>query len=412
MAAKITQVSDIKEITLERMNEELFDPTLDFNEKALITNIRERLDAIPIANNSMTSDELRQIVVDYLKLSVSFQWVCDRYLAFSDKPAQTFYKGKLYGGIPYINTASGNLYRWLLYYNEETGVMDTTHLAEIPRLFGTACSGTAGWALHRVVNSAEISWTHSMNVIHGFVPVGPYRYDYSKPICWTKNPDGKRTLHYSCKKICKANGEQIMFESYAMALPADCFSSNGHVRLAGEKPVVVRNEDGTIDGEKSTVTLIEQGLYTVDSYHKRKTEDGTDYLIRGCDGKAFTFLELFNAGYLVHTFREFLGLDPVEDGKAEFIQKEAEEGAEPEPLMLEANYPSSDVFTSLKNEKGEEVHRHVKHACPHFVYRMKATDCLPVEALKEAREQEGFTVEVKAQLSTGVLYTVYSGPLS
>ena len=64
MAAKITQVSDIKEITLERMNEELFDPTLDFNEKALITNIRERLDAIPIANNSMTSDERRPRVIE------------------------------------------------------------------------------------------------------------------------------------------------------------------------------------------------------------------------------------------------------------------------------------------------------------------------------------------------------------
>ncbi|MBR3837144.1 MAG: hypothetical protein IKJ74_03275 [Clostridia bacterium] len=376
---------------------------------------RADLDAIPIANSSMTTDQLRQICIDYIKLSVSFQWLPDRDMALGDDKDtfRSFKEGNLEGGIPYINTASGNLYRILEYYDSETGILDCSFFGENPKLFGTACSGTAGWAWYRVVNSAEINWTHSMNVKHGFVPVGPYKYDHSFDIVWKSNPDGTRTTFYSWKDVCKENGKQVMYESYAMTLPADCYSSNGHVRMAIDKPVVVRNEDGTIDGEKSYVMQAEQGLYNTGEHHRRTTSDGTEYLIRGNDGRAFTFAELFKDGYVPHTFKEFLGTDPVEDGAASLDYTDA--SITPEALTkatLTANYSISDVFTVIRDAEGKEIAAYTKRMSNHFTKQVgmgKAT--LPATYLAPYVQKGGHTIEIRAQLSTGAIVTAYSGAL-
>ena len=359
----------------------------------------------------MTTDQLRQICVDYLQLSVSFQWTTDRYISFNGKPERTFYKGKLYGGIPYINTASGNLYRILEYYDEKTGHLDTSFFKDNPLLFGTACSGTASMALYRVVNSAELSWTHSMNVAHGFIPVGDYKYDHSLRQIWETGPDGKRIYFYNLKHICRDNGEQVMFESYAKALPADCFSSNGHVRLAVENPVVVRLEDGTIDGENSYAVLGEQGLYTKDARHKRTTSDGTAYLIRGTDRFCPTFKQLFDAGYVVHTFAEFLGTKPVERGTVSIGI--AEKAVTAEALCaatLKANFPISDIFTTVCDANGNEIYRHVYRSHPHFVRSIPMTKALCREELAALANGEN-TVEMKAQLANGEKLCCYSGTL-
>jgi len=379
---------------------------------------RADLDAIPIANSSMTTDQLRQICIDYIKLSVSFQWIPDRdmYVGTEEKghgSYQTFTEGNLEGGIPYINTASGNLYRILQYYDSETGILDCEYLSKNPKIFGTACSGTAGWAWYRVINSAEITWTHSMNVKHGFIPVGPYKYDHNFDIVWKSNPDGSRTTFYSWKDVCKENGKQVMFESYGMTLPADCFSSNGHVRMSTEKPVIVRNEDGTIDGEKSYVMLAEQGLYNTAEHHRRTTSDGTEYLIRGNDGRAFTFAELYSDGYVPHTFKEFLGTDPVEDGAVSIGITDATIS----PLAINAatltsNYPISDIFTVIRDAEGNEVGKYTKHTTNHFIKSLEMQGAtLPASILSQYAVKGGHTIEIKVQISTGALLTAYSGQI-
>lgn len=397
---------------IENFNTEMFGEDTEFNEKADVTNLRERLAAIPIATPDMTPDQLRQICVSYIKLSVSFQWVSDRYMSFDGKPERTFYKGKLYGGIPYINTASGNLYRILEYYDDETGVLDTSFFHENPKLFGTACSGTASTAWQRVINSVESSWTHSMNMAHGFIPVGPYEYDYSQKQIWEKNREtGKRDYFYNAKKVCQANGEQVMYESYALTKPADCYSSNGHVRLSIEVPSIFRKEDGTIDGEKSFVMLAEQGLFTKGDHHKRKTGDGTDYLIRGNDGGKFTFKELFDAGYLVHTFKEFLGLKKFTPSQIHLTEKEGSTDDTVLTDLVTCNYPISDLFIKVKNEKGEAVHESIYRVFPHYVRTVNLAKALPVNELRALEEKGPLTLEIEAQISTGEKKPVYCGPV-
>ncbi len=112
------------------------------------------IDALPVANSKMTSAELRQLCLDYFKLHLSFQWVPKRdipvystgstklfvkYLQnFVDPTVESFdkYTGKalkrdtIHEGIPYHNLSSGNIYRWMEYYDEKTGEMDLAGFIE------------------------------------------------------------------------------------------------------------------------------------------------------------------------------------------------------------------------------------------------------------------------------------------
>lgn len=376
----------------------------------------EKMASIPVAHSGMTTQQLRQLCVDYIKLSVSCQWVSDGtyYIVESDKknPEKNFTEGKLYGGIPYINMASGNLYRFMEYYNPATGILDSTGLLTTPDLFATACSGTAGWAWARVINSAEISWTHSINKKHGFVPVGPYVYDFDMDVIWEWGPDGEKIYHYDTKKICKENGAQTMFESYAQTHLADCYSRTGHVAMASSEPVIVRDADGNIDGEKSYIELAEQGQYTKAKFHKRVTSDGTEYRIRGNDGRPFTFQALYEAGYLVHTFEEFLGTDPVEDATVTIAHRAPSATAADLGLgSLIANYPISDVFTTVVDKDGKTVFQHVERTTDHFTKTVSAAKFIPVGALAAMSTEEGRRVSITAQMSTGAIVTVYEGAL-
>ena len=363
----------------------------------------------------MTSEELRQICVDYVKLSVSFQWLPSKgfeYRAASDQRAFVeFFQGKLHGGIPYINVASGNLYRIMEFYDTETGILDLEWLVENPDYFGTACSGTTGWGWARVVNSAVCMWTANLNASQGLVPVGPYTYDLS-------TERFGEDLKEDCKDIVKRNGSQVMYESYALSKKADCFVNNGHVRMNGEDPVVVRNPDGTIDGKKSYIVQVEQGLYTNGEQHKRVTSDGTEYVIQGNDGKKgdgsdyfFTFEELFKSGYLPHTFKEFLGTDPIEPGEAsigitdESIAVETLRGA-----LLTANYAISDVFFVLREPDGTLVSEHVVRMDRHYSKKVKLKDGLPMAPLW-MNQGKGYTISLEVQLGNGERVTAYSGIL-
>ncbi len=106
------------------------------------------IDAIPVADSSMTSDQLRQICLDYFNLHLSFQWVPSEDLPvyptgstklfleylqfytgssikeFDQYTGKAIKKGTIYAGIPYQNISTGNIYRWMEYYDETTGVMD------------------------------------------------------------------------------------------------------------------------------------------------------------------------------------------------------------------------------------------------------------------------------------------------
>lgn len=367
----------------------------------------ERVAAIPIADSTMTSDQLRQICIDYVKLSVSFQWVPNMDFSYkanqSDDPVR-FYEGKLHGGIPYINTASGNLYRMLEFYDVKTGILDVQYLSRNTKIFGTACSGTTGWGWNRVINSARCAWTQNLNAGNGLIPVGPYTYDLTITDYQIEGAE-------DCKDIAYRNGEQTMYESYAQSLAADCYVNNGHVRMNSEAPIVVRNEDNTINGEESYVMQVEQGLFVNHSNHDRVSADGTPYKVQGNEGYKRTFAELYKDGYLPHTFAEFLGTDPIEPATATIgIADGAATLAQLEEQTLSANYVISDIFISLFDQNGNKLFSYTTRMSNHFTREYALSGARPATYLR-GKDDGAHTVSISAQLGNGQIVTAFTGTL-
>ena len=82
------------------------------------------VESLPLASDTMSKDELRQLCLAYFELQLSFHWTPSR--SVTDYPStyanvkKTLDKGTVYGGIPYQSLGTGNLYRWLEYYDEAT----------------------------------------------------------------------------------------------------------------------------------------------------------------------------------------------------------------------------------------------------------------------------------------------------
>ena len=111
-----------------------------------------------------------------------------------------------------------------------------------------------------------------------------------------------------------------MFQSYANMKIADgliaVWEKNGHTMMCSVAPVVVYNEDGTIDGTKSTVKVHEQTRSYFRALEKEYNAAlGEDvYNIYGID-KPYTFAALYDKGYLPITVKELTDPAPVAEPK-------------------------------------------------------------------------------------------------
>ena len=336
------------------------------------TNLAQRLAEIPIARPGMTEQELRQICLDFIRLEVEAPFKLKNdftYHIASQKRDRKLLGGKVYGGLPYVSRGAGNLYRLAEIYDPETGELDrSSDIFENIRYFGNACSGAACMAWARVVTSAYLGYTMFLTEANGFLPVGPYRYGRENVTMLSKHdPNG-----YSCRMICDENGEQTMFESYALMKPADGVGCCGHVRMNSAVPTVVRNSDGTINGEESYTLMREQGCYPSHPNHIRIAPDGSHYLAQGAVDVKYTFRKLFDKDYIPFTFAEFQDPSRVEPARIRLA-------VEPElkDRVLTCNYPISDVFAELDGK------RYVYRNMEFFRKEVKLGDIFPEEALTQ-----------------------------
>ena len=332
-------------------------------------DLRAQLEAIPIANASMTEEQLRQICLDYIRLETEFPFKFREdfvYTVESQKRARRLLGGKIYGGMPYVTRGAGNLYRIAEIYDPATGELDaTSDLFDNIRLFGNACSGAASMAWARVVSSAYLGYTMFMTEANGFLPVGPYRYSKENVTQFIRTEGG-----YNCRTICQENGEQTMFESYAMMKPADGLVCNGHVRMNSVVPTVVRNADGTIDPDASFTYVREQVCYVGHRNHLRVAPDGSHYTAQGRVEYHNTFRQLLTEGYIPFTFAEFQDPTLVRPARIRLaVEPELKE------RVLSANYAISDVFAELDGK------RYVYRNMEFFRKEVKLGEIFPAEAL-------------------------------
>ncbi|MBQ4037410.1 MAG: hypothetical protein IJC84_04720 [Clostridia bacterium] len=361
-----------------------------------------KVEAIPKVSSEMTANEMRQMILDFAALELSFVWTPNSnwYLERYDHEYKV---GSYYGGIPYAGD-SGNVYKWLVYYDEETGVLDSKHIpGGGPQSIFFQCSSFAFSAWGRVSNSMTWEGTHNITEHTGIIKIGEYTtdsaiYDYHKQKRYTT-------------EICENNGEQAMFRSYAKLLPADGVANylpiGGHVLLIKEVQTV-KNTTG-IDGNESYVIFYEQSSARVWKTQK----NGVKYLAqRGIDRK-FTFKELFDKGYLPFGVKELYGLDPVEKAVAGMtLKKDTVSAEELCGASVTSNYAISTIHIDVTDKNGNTVYSNNSHVSGFPLLRTEyaLSNRFYPSGIKKF-EGQGCHVTVQIRVSTGHLLSAYEGNL-
>ncbi len=361
----------------------------------------EKIASFPIANSSMNEEELRNLCVEFFRFSQTFAWTPSEtwsYTIGSSTTAHYMTQGKVYGGFPYLHGA-GNVYRMLEYYDEETGEVDMAEAGKNQRFFGNFCSYGSAWGFSRVVNSASHQLTQDMVPMNGYIPLGSYKMNMDL----TKFPENETVA------ICNDNGKQVMYESYALLKPADAlvyYTTGGHIIMVSSVHVE-KAADGTIDGEKSYVTFIDQATAEWES----KLANGNSYEVQGGVDKKYTFSKLFNAAYIPYTFAEFRGTDPVEAGEVK-IDTDKTELTLDELIAstVTANYIISDVFVEFIGNDGKTADTKVIRTGYGGILSIELSKGIFAAGTKKYADGN-HTVRITCQIGNGEKLPVWEGKL-
>lgn len=317
--------------------------------------LRSDVENMPIGNNDMTYAQRRQLCVDFMELQTTMQWKPNVAVEFQ---TSNYQKGSLkqllpeeiYGGIFYHSKGFSNPYRWLEYYDEETGIMDMEKaIAENGGIgedavlfdaeyyddgslkytkyrslmtFGNQCSSSTCWSWGRVINSVSFGDTCDLNVHNGYIPVGCYTYSYEHEgktytdldivdfgVKSDDNPIGYDTDDV-IRDWNKANGADAMYKCYAQLKPGDCLVNRGHTLMVKSVNLYVTS-DGTVDYEASTIGVLEQ----VEAWAHKGQIEGVPFKQQGRDNYGYTFPKLQEEFYIPFTFAELLDPNDEQDKK-------------------------------------------------------------------------------------------------
>ena len=381
----------------------------------------EEFMALPIANDQMTTQELRQLAVDAFKANMTFEWtpnapiiytyeLLDRY---SDVSLPT---GIAYSGLCYCtgvkNATNGTIYKVLNYYDVETGTLDIEAMGDnMLNIISSACANGAIQGWNRVspdhgIKSMNCSM-HETNI----VPVGPYTYEpYTYNYKWTS-----RT---ASNEIIAANGEEVIYESLALTHMADGLysSSSWHMMMVSQDPVVVRLPDGKIDPNASYLHVHEQGTGGTKSDNYNYTqENGVAIRPLGTIDNKFTFKQLVDKGYIPFTLKEFIGEATVKAGEA-WVGKETskiENGTEMtvEELFSKSictNYTLCTVQVQVKAPDGTQLVCYNPHINTSPTTKTASlSEALRLERLEPYADGKN-TIHIYAQLSNGEKLEAFS----
>ena len=398
----------------------------------------EQINAFPVVNESMSIDEARSLAVDFFRYAKTALWICDNDLEFiknSSGSQDEMLEGVVYGGLPYVGLGSGNVYRLMDYMDPDTGVVniknavDETEKYDGWKVFGNQCSIGAYWGFGRVINSANYRWTQGLVANNKFVMLGNLVVKDKEgniiPIQnaernWSSNTESKPE-NYGTDECMRDNTDKDLFEAYALMKKGDgmvYYTTAGHVIMISSDPVVVRNADGSIDPEASSVTIIDQGQTW---YEDGVAADGTKYTYKGGVDTKLSFTRLKKGNYVPFTFLEFTGEDPFETGTAKFsLSGEKITTTQLFNSSVTSNYGISDIYAVVYDEDGNEIYKHAVRCTQANQKELKMTRTKSEKSKVPTVETWGVlgftpgkvnTVKIVAQLSTGQRLTVYEGIL-
>ena len=239
--------------------------------------------------------------------------------------------GRTYRGLPYSNGDCGLETFYLFKKSSQNGVSVMDSRFDVVYLYG-------GHAIARIGNTAETALIYAWNTISPtsraqsviqMVPTNGYLFgdglkipeltEEQRKELATKPPidDGvmvgagvakkldltyDRSLSGDTDEIVAHNGEQGMYSVYAKAMKSDgLIRSDGSTDAKMVVSVTVKkNEDGTINGDESFVTVLAQ---THTLFQNQTTDEDGVYLIGEVDRK-MSFKELYENNYITMTVAE------------------------------------------------------------------------------------------------------------
>lgn len=329
------------------------------------------------AEESGTEEEIlaarRKTVVDEMRSMMTVLWTPTETFSCSKKNyslgveadaledpenVATFYKGQIYQGIPYTH-GSGSLYSFLSYAeSEETGVYTldgltdqhmTGNCLESPNRrarIGNDCADSVFWAWGRVSNSISFAGTVHMTEAYGCLKVGNYAF------LGTNYKDVLTT------DVCETTGQQRMYDCYAQMQGGDAVvqmrKNGGHAALVTDVHIEY-NEDGTINGEKSYASIIEQSsTWEVEFNTYYNEEIGAEVCMLEEVDEPWTFQLMYDTGYLPITCKELVDASP----RAEVTVTDYTDEPTTDNMftgVIWASYRISSVTVTVTDKKGNTV---------------------------------------------------------
>ena len=299
-----------------------------------------------------TTDQLRQMAVKAMLDQLNVQFTVGKFTYYQKSSGSisnkffSYVPEVYYAGMPYTVGSSG-LVQWMEFYDTETGRFAFPGTGEeLDKTVGNSCAACVGSSWYAVCTSISGPFaTYYMTPSNGCIPVGPYVSNYAI----------SDFRQYTTDLICADNGEQVMYQSYAQMLPADALVSSPdvHAIMAIEAPIVVYNEDGTINGQESTVAIADQRGGNGDVFYIVEDEAGNALSYSGRAYYVYTFEELWKLCYLPVTTAEFLGTKEYVAPEIKFTETSG--GKELISGTMECNYPMRVIRVVLVDQDGERT---------------------------------------------------------
>lgn len=364
----------------------------------------DQVNAIPLADDSMTEEQLRQICLDYMRMMLTFTWTPSQDVTYNNGSSdKALYAGNVYGGLPYTPACNGNIYTLMEFYDPENGMLDLSDGISTIQKISNQCSSSTYWAWNRVCNSIWYTSTSAALVQHGYLRVGPYTYDDNLTKYGSEN---------STNSICMTNGPDVMFESYALCEPADGLvqnSGDGHFRMVAAEPVVVRDANGNIDGLSSYLIYMDQ----IRTWTPATQSNGVAYEVEGGVDVKISFFDLFNSGYIPVTFAELNKEDPVEKSETTFSHTgDSVAITQLSTATITSNYSIANIHFVVKDKSGNEVYKNTGFASTMgALYEAPVSTALNRDDLLPYTDGN-YTIEISARIGTGEKPVVYTGTLT
>ena len=304
----------------------------------------------------------REAVEAHMRASCNFIWRNEEDLLYTVSSGITpdqatgssrleLKAGRLYRGLPY-SFAGTSMSVFLEYLSEpdEKGIRSLSGMdwqimsggSKETALVGTDCYGAIVKAWGQVNASIIPKPVRTMVPANGYLRVGNYTSGEDE------NP--------KTEKVCEANGEQTMYEAYALLQAADMIIYTDHAMMVAEVRVV-RDATGAIDPFESTITILEQtrNHFRDQVKHYNETLGEDVYEIAGID-RVFKFRSLYNTGYIPVTCKELI--DPTPIAEPQITDSQATHTLDTLFTgVLSCNWYMDNVFVTITDQNGTVVQK-------------------------------------------------------